>query len=67
VITTGVNDNGAALILAANRLSTDGAAKTETDAAIVTTNTIKAFTSVLIGFLRGQVSPQLTQPGLRLT
>jgi hypothetical protein len=67
VITTGVNDNGAALIVAAKRLSTDGAAKTETDAAIVTTTTVKAFTSVLIGFLGVQVSPQLTEPGLRLT
>jgi hypothetical protein len=50
VITTGVNDKGVALILAAKRLSTDAAAKTEMHAAIVTTNTLKALTSVFIGF-----------------
>jgi hypothetical protein len=50
VITTGVNDKGEALILAAKRPSTDGAATAETNAAIVTTNTARAFTSVLIGF-----------------
>jgi hypothetical protein len=49
VITTGVNDKGDALILAAKRLSTDGAAVAETDAAIEMITTVRAFTSVLIG------------------
>jgi hypothetical protein len=48
VITTGVNDKGDALILVAKRPSTDGAPNVETDAAIVITNTARAFKRLLI-------------------